>query len=87
MSLVESNLKQVKLFAQHGATFPLFRSHPCVAEQSRVHLHSNTQHVSPRTRSAQRIQRFSCMIQHEPLLSLRTAQHVESLYRSFEHRA
>ena len=43
--------------------------------------------LSPRTRSAQRIQRFSAMIQHEPLWNLRTAQHVESLLRSFEHRA
>ena len=41
LSLVESNLKVVKLFAQHGSTFPLFRGHPCVAQQSRVHLHYN----------------------------------------------
>ena len=54
LSLVESNLKLVKLFAQHGSTFPLFRGHPCVAQQSRVHLRSNAQHVEP-TRSAQRI--------------------------------
>ena len=47
LRLVESNLKLVKLFAQHGSTFPLFRSHPCVAQQSRVHLHSNAQHVEP----------------------------------------
>ena len=31
---------------------------------------------APRTRSAQRIQRFSAMIQHEPLWNLRIAQHV-----------
>ena len=43
--------------------------------------------LSPRTRSAQRIQRFSAMIQYEPLWNLRIAQHVESLLRSFEHRA
>ena len=47
LSLVESNLKLVKLFAQHGSTFPLFGGHPCVAQQSRVHLHSNAQHVEP----------------------------------------
>ena len=48
LSLVESNLKLVKLFAQHGSTFPLFRGHPCVAQQSRaVHLHSNAQRVEP----------------------------------------
>ena len=47
LSLVESNLKLVKLFAQHGSTFPLFRGHPCVAQQSRVHLYSNAQHVEP----------------------------------------
>ena len=38
--------------------------------------------LSPRTRSAQRIQRFSAMIQHEPLWNLRTAQHVESFERN-----
>ena len=32
--------------------------------------------LSLRTRSAQRIQRFSVMIQHEPLWNLRIAQHV-----------
>jgi len=47
LSLVEANLKLVKLFAQHCSTFPLFRSHPCVAQQSREHLHSNAQHVEP----------------------------------------
>ena len=47
LSLVESNLKLVKLFAQHGSIFPLFRGHPGVAHQSRVHLHSNAQHVEP----------------------------------------
>ena len=47
LSLVESNLKLVKLFAQDGSTFPLFRGHPSVAPQSRVHLHSNAQHVEP----------------------------------------
>ena len=47
LSLVESNLKLVKLFAQHGSTFPLFRGHPCVVQQSRVHLHSNAQQVEP----------------------------------------
>ena len=47
LSLVESKLKLVKLFAQHGSAFPLFRGHPCVAQQSRVHLHSNAQHVEP----------------------------------------
>ena len=45
--IVESRLKLVKLFAQHGSTFPLFRGHPFVAQQSRVHLHSNAQHVEP----------------------------------------
>ena len=35
----------VKLFAQHGSTFPLFRGHSCVAQQSRVHLRSNAQRV------------------------------------------
>ena len=48
LSSVESNLKLVKLLAQHGSTFSLFRSHPCVAQQSGVHLHSNAQHVEPR---------------------------------------
>ena len=43
--------------------------------------------LSPRTRSAQRIQRFSAMIEHEPLWNRRTAQHVESLLRSFGHLA
>ena len=38
-------------------------------------------------RSAQRIQGFSAKIQHEPMWNIRTAQHVESLLRSFEHRA
>ena len=47
LSLVESNLKLVKLFAQHDSTFPLFRGHPCVGQQSRVLLHSNAQHVEP----------------------------------------
>ena len=47
LSLVESNLKLVKLFAQRGSTFPLFGGHPCVAQQSRVHLHRNAQHVKP----------------------------------------
>ena len=47
LSLVESNLKLVKLFAQHGSTVPLFRGHPCVAQRSRVHLHSNAQLVEP----------------------------------------
>ena len=32
LSLVESNLKLVKLFAQHGSTFPLFHSQPCMAQ-------------------------------------------------------
>ena len=49
LSLVESNLKIVKLFAQHGSTFPLFRGHPCLAQQLEVevHLYSNAQHVEP----------------------------------------
>ena len=49
LSLVESNLKMVKLFAQHGSTFSLFRGHPCVAQQLKVevHLYSNAQHVEP----------------------------------------
>ena len=49
LSLVESNLKMVKLFAQHGSTFPSFRGHPCVAQQLEVevHLYGNAQHVEP----------------------------------------
>ena len=47
LSVVESNLKLVKLFAEHCSTFPLFRGHPCVAQQSLVDLHSNAQHVEP----------------------------------------
>ena len=49
LSLVELNLKMVKLFAQHSSTFPLFRGHPCVAQQLEVevHLYSNAQHVEP----------------------------------------
>ena len=47
LSLVESNLKLAKLFAQHGSIFPLFRGHPCVAQQSRVHLHNSAQHAEP----------------------------------------
>ena len=47
LSLVDSNLKVVKLLAQHGSTFSLFRGHPCVAQQSQVHLHSNAEHVEP----------------------------------------
>ena len=47
LGLVESNLKLVKLFAQLSSTFPLFRGHPCVAQQSPVHLHGNIQHVEP----------------------------------------
>ena len=38
---------KVTCFTQHGSTFPLFRDHPCVAQQSRVHLFSNAQHVEP----------------------------------------
>ena len=45
--LSQLNLKLVKLFAQHGSTFSLFCGHPCVAQQSRVQLHSNAQHVEP----------------------------------------
>jgi len=30
-----------------GSTFPLFRCHPCVAQQSRVHLHSSARHFEP----------------------------------------
>ena len=48
LSLVESNLKLVKLLAQHGSTFYLFRGPPCVAQQSGVHLHSKAQHVEPK---------------------------------------
>ena len=47
LSLVESNVKLVKLFAQHGSIFPLFRGHPCVAQQRLLHLHSNAQNVEP----------------------------------------
>ena len=47
LSSVESNLKLVKLLVQHSSTFPLFRGHPCVAQQSQVHLHSNARHVEP----------------------------------------
>lgn len=47
LSLIESNLKLVKLFTPHGSTFPLFHGHPCVAQQSWVHLYSNAQHVEP----------------------------------------
>ena len=47
LSLVESNLKLVKLFAEHCSAFPLFRGHSCVGQHSLVDLHSNAQHVEP----------------------------------------
>ena len=47
LNSVKSNLKLVKPFTQHSSTFPLFHGHPRVAQQSRVHLHSNAQHVEP----------------------------------------
>ena len=65
-------------------TFPLFRGHPCVARQSRVHLHSNAQRVEPTHAQCPAYPSLSAMIQHEPLWNLRIAQHVESLLRSFD---
>ena len=63
LSLVESNLKLFKLFAQRGSTLSLFRGHPCVAQQNRVHLHSNAQHVEPTLAQCPAYKKFPCRLQ------------------------
>ena len=47
LSGVESCWVKFETGQTFRSTVPLFRGHPCVAQQSRVHLHSNAQHVEP----------------------------------------
>ena len=75
MSLVESNLKLVKLFTQHGSTFPLFRDHPCVAQQSRVDLFSNAQHVEPMHAQCPAYQKIAMVHSHHFLVACSVLDH------------
>ena len=75
LSLVESNLKLVKLFAQHDSTFPLFRGHPYVAQQSRVHLHSNAQHVEPMHAQCPAYTKIAMVYSHHFLVAYSVLDH------------
>ena len=75
LSLVESNLKLVKLFARHGSTFPLFRGHPCVAQQSRMHLHSNAQLVEPTHAQCPAYLKISMVYSHHFLVACTSLDH------------
>ena len=76
LSLAESkNLELVKLIAQHGPTFPLFRGHRSVAQQSRVHLHSNPQHVEPTQAQCPTYPKIAMVLLHHFLLACSVLDH------------
>ena len=79
LSGVASNLKLVKLFAQHGSTFPLFRGHSCVAQQSRVHLHSNAQLVEPTDAQCPAYPKIAMVYSHHFLVACSVLDHFTML--------
>ena len=81
LRLVEKNLKLVKQHSEH--TSFVSRSSMCCSTKSSAF----TQQRSTCWAHARAVPSVSFTLSHEPLLNLRTAQHVESLLRSFEHRA